>query len=503
MATLVIDSFLENVAANPERLALACHDRHLSYAELLESALRIKRLIRRHAEISSRIAVVAADDSMTYAGMLACWLAGCAYIPLNKGNPAARNEEILRSAEVPLILASAAFEAASEAATAIGIPMVSTNENDLPEPDRRIEQVTADDIAYMLFTSGSTGTPKGVPITHGNLAAFFASWDADPTCRLSADDRVLQMFELSFDLSVQCFFGPLRYGASCHVVPHRGISYLNIVKILQNERISVAVMVPSVLAYLERFFSELQLPELKHSIFAGEALLNSLTEGWSRCVPNALIQNAYGPTEATILCYIYDWEREQAAEESENGIVPIGYPMMGNGHTILDTEDQPVGPGQEGELCISGPQLTPGYWKNPTKNSEAFCNIDVDGLPTRFYRTGDLVATMPSGPLMWRMRKDFQVKIDGHRIELGEIEAHTRAFTGASLVTALARPDADGHPVLALFLEPGRRSDRELRDHLAKVLPVYMQPRHIIRLDEMPLTASGKIDRSRLIEQLV
>jgi D-alanine--poly(phosphoribitol) ligase subunit 1 len=499
-----LQRFLDIADRHPEFVALRTHDGSASYGELRARALRLAGLVSRRCEPGDRVGVVAGDDQITYTALLATWMAGCAYVPFHRANPESRATEMARDAGTRLVISGSPHPETERAVAATGGSFLVPNPGELvdgPSPAHAAHSVQDPDLAYILFTSGSTGKPKGVPITHGNLTAFLNSWAADPGYALEAGDRALQMFSLCFDLSVMCTFAPLSVGASCHVVSGKGTSYLNIARILQSDRITMATMVPSVLSYLHRFFDELRLPELRHSIFAGEALVHDLTEGWSACVPNARIQNGYGPTEATILCTLYDWERERSARESSTGIVPIGKPMAGFRAVVLDEGDRPASAGEEGELCVQGPQVMSGYWQNPERTVEAFVHAPgsssgSDASPA--YRTGDLVRADPTGSMVWLSRKDFQVKIDGHRIELGEIEAHARELAGTPDVAVVTAQGPGGGMTLALFLAGGSGSEGDLARGLEDLLPTYMQPRQIQRLPELPLNSNGKVDRPAL-----
>ena len=235
----------------------------------------------------------------------------------------------------------------------------------------------------MFFTSGTTGVPKGVPIRHSNLAAFMHAVLDESEYGFNADDRFLQMFELTFDLSVMSFLVPMCIGASCHVVPDRGISSLNIAGLLEEREISVALMVPSVLSYLRRYFAELSFPHLRHSLFCGEALSHQLTAEWSRCVPAAEIRNVYGPTEATIFCTEFEWQEPVSADaerQRHRAHRPNAFPEQDA--VILDSAGRPVAAGERGELALLGTQLAAGYWRDAEQTAAAFITVR-DGVESR------------------------------------------------------------------------------------------------------------------------
>lgn len=501
MPDSLLSRIVKTATTSPDRLALECRDGTMTYGELLAAAQGVARQLPDAFAQPRRIGIVAGDDCITYAALLGIWLAGHAYTPLNKANPARRNEEIIRDAGLSAVLSSEPFPTAEDAARQAGCPWMAL-ERDAPtgeaRPGESESSADPERLAYILFTSGTTGRPKGVPIRHRHLDHFAAAIEADSCYRLTAADRWLQMFELGFDLSAMCIFVPWSLGASVHVVPHKGISYFNVYRTLASANITVALMVPSVLSYLSRFFDEMNLPALRYSLFCGEGLPQALAEGWADCVPNALIQNTYGPTEATILCYVYRWEAARARAQAVNGIVPIGHPVSGMGGLILDSEGHEAAPGVPGELCLYGAQVTDGYWNDPQKSEAAFFQRTLHGERHLCYRTGDLASRLPDGEMVWRGRTDHQVKIDGHRVELAEIEAHAREVCDSAAVAAVAPTSRDGHYQIVLFVEGGGTGIDDIASALALRLPAYMRPSVIRRLEDLPLNANGKIDRPRL-----
>lgn len=501
----LLTRILESAPQHAARTALVCYDGQFSYAELLGAAHAVAARITELVDAPARIGVVADDDRMTYAALLGCWLAGAAYTPLNTANPERRNREILEDAGLQAVISSRDHPAARAAAHAAGCPWIEAA--NLPQPRNtfgpgpepaQAPRMDADRLAYILFTSGTTGRPKGVPIRHTHLASFADAWLSDGCYAMSADDRFLQMFDLGFDLSVMNIFVPWALGASVHVVPHRGAFFLNVYRTLAESEATVAMLVPSVLSYLSRFFDEISLPALRYSLFCGEALPHSLAERWAACVPNAVIQNTYGPTEATIFCYAYRWDRAESAARAVNGIVPIGTPVHGMGGVILDETGAEVADGTVGELCLYGAQVAGEYWDDAERTAAAYFTRLIDGRPVTCYRTGDLASRDPDGTVFWRGRTDHQVKIDGHRIELAEIEAHGREISDASAVAAVVQRTEAGHPRLVLFLEGGAMPVDAVAEALGARLPGYMRPTAIHRLDALPLNANGKIDRNAL-----
>jgi acyl-coenzyme A synthetase/AMP-(fatty) acid ligase len=261
-------------------------------------------------------------------------------------------------------------------------------------------------------------------------------------------------------------------------------------------------MVPSILAYLRPYFEDIRLEKLRHSVFCGEALYEDIIREWSRCIPNARIQNVYGPTEATIFCLSYDWTPAQREGKSVNGIVSIGKPMKHTKVIIVDERLNAVKQGEQGELCLAGGQLSPGYWNNPQKNQEAFFTPATDETLV-YYRTGDSAYVDGDGDFVFCARIDHQVKIQGYRVELHEIEHYARQHGRCGSVAAVAYRNQLGSTSIHLFLEGGHEHAGTLLDFLKTRLPHYMIPSGVTSLERLPLNDNGKIDRGKLAQLLV
>ncbi len=487
------------------RTALATREGRYSYSELYGSVGAIQRTLETGGESVGRsadslIGVMTGDDIGTYASILAILATGAGYVPMSRTYPASRIQQILDQAGIRRVLTSGPQPALTEAvkSSRTAIEVLDVEGFDAGDGPIAFAERSKDDIAYVFFTSGSTGRPKGVPITFRNLDAFFEVLLEGPDYRFSADDRFLQMFSLTFDLSVMSLFTPLAVGGCCCVVPEAGIAWLQAVETLRNEECTVALMVPSVLGYLERYFGEIDLPKLRLSLFAGEALPQSLVAGWSRCVPNATIRNEYGPTEATIFCSSYEWSEETSVREAYQGVVPIGKMYPGMEARLVGEDGLEVAEGEQGELCVAGDQVMTGYYRDAERTAEAFVELDEEEGARVFYRTGDLCFRNKHGDLVYCGRLDSQVKVQGHRVELGEIEHFAREHVGHPFVAAILPQGGAAAMSIALFVQGAGEALDGLRELLAEKLPTYMVPREIRAVEAMPLNLNGKIDRPAL-----
>ncbi|MCK5691780.1 MAG: amino acid adenylation domain-containing protein [Bacteroidales bacterium] len=474
--------------------AFFINERHYSYENLAALVSGIRSEIQRTSIDSRTIGLVTNDDIETYASIIAIWLEGYAYVPLHPHHPVERGEEIIQQAEIDLLMDSSP--------TPVFPAMRILNSKDLPFDGLNLEPLILPDtdLAYILFTSGSTGKPKGVPITRGNLGAFMkAFWETG--IQVDEKDRCLQAFDLTFDVSVQAFLVPLVKGACVYTIPHDQIKYSYASELLEDQRLTFCVMAPSMVRFFKPYFEEIDLPDIRYNILTAEASALDLVEEWSACVPNAEIFDFYGPTEATIYCTYSRFYRE-AVNKELNGMLSIGKPLFGVTAIITDEKGDIQPTNQKGELCISGDQVTPGYWKNPDKNAESFFEKEVDGLTKRFYKTGDLCFFDPDGDIMYAGRLDFQVKIQGYRIELGEIEHHAREIIHGENVVALSYENRVGSHEIAMFVEGGRSDFEDLKKQLKLRLPSYMIPSKIMGIDHFPLNSSDKVDRKALKKQI-
>jgi amino acid adenylation domain-containing protein len=489
----ILSRFIDYSARFREQPAICVEDISYTYGELNRLARGIAALLRvNRVRPGDRVGIFTENSVHTYASILGILSCGACYVPVNPDNPVERTRGIMADAGIKVLLYAEDESRARELCAPWGSGCRPLSNRVTPDAgELNPGDVVVGDLCYLLFTSGTTGKPKGVPIYHRNLSAFLNMMLETGRYDFKASDRFLQMFELTFDLSVFSFLVPWSVGAAVYPIPRKDMAYLEVAETLQAKAITVALMVPSVINYLRPYFREICLPSMRYSLFCGEALYHETLSSWAQCVPNAKIENLYGPTEATIFCLRYEWQRGEPPHPQGSGIVPIGTPMEGMRAFKMDE----AGPGGEGELCLSGDQVTTGYWNDPVKTGEVFGMTD-DG--ERFYRTGDLCKVDRAGNFLYLGRMDGQVKIDGHRVELEEIEFHARAFCEDKPVVASVGTTETGAHFIRVFVETDTDVKRGLTEHLKKHLPEYMVPREIIAVRRFPLNSNGKTDRKAL-----
>ncbi|MCW3085627.1 MAG: hypothetical protein JWP12_2993 [Bacteroidetes bacterium] len=476
----------QTVLQFPEANALFINDRFYTYRQFWNVVKNVYAQIPQ-TTVFSRIGIYCNDDVYTYAAIIAVNLYGAAYVPLNKKYPVERTKIIAQESGLELLLISA--ESADVKAIAGNFKIINIGKAaEKPSSTIDLEKINTNNrTGYILFTSGSTASPKGVPVLNENINSFFNYYLAN--YNFNECDRFLQVYELTFDVSVFSFFMPLLAGACCYVLPDTGIKFLKTVEYLEQHKITVVSMVPGVLTYLEKYLTEIRLPELRYSFFSGDALYHSLAVKWNRSVTNAVIHNFYGPTETTIVCTRYIFDEEQSAKESVNGIVPLGKAFEGMEFLIVDEDNKQV---EKGELCFAGTQVIPGYLNDAYE--EQFFNYKEK----RYYKTGDVAAVNEYGNLVFYGRTDDQVKINGYRVELKEVGAAIEKVSGAAC-TVLAIKDQHERNILCAFLVLNEINKAELTAALSAVLPGYMIPQEFIAVAEFPLNLNGKIDKNKLI----
>ncbi len=489
----IINQFLNSINEFGSRNAFCIKGEFYSYNQLYDRVLAIRKALIGGGKFSDSQAVglVINDDIETYASIFAIWLEGKYYVPLHPSWPIDRCKDIIDQVEIQCILDSS-DEFRYEGNVIMTSNLTSTNEI--------LDEITPcgdDQIAYILFTSGSTGKPKGVPIKRGNLASFVeAFWNMG--LEITEEDRFLQSFELTFDLSVFSYLIPLLKGACVYTVPSNVIKYGYISELLEDYDLTVALMAPSTINYLRPYFDEVEAKGLRYSLFCGEALHEDVTAEWAQCASNARIFNVYGPTEDTIFCTYYEFQRNKP-NKSHNGILSIGKTMTSGGVAILDDEGKEVKKGELGELVLFGKQLFDGYWKNEEKTKEVFIDAP-DG--TRYYKSGDLCYYDEDSDIMYSGRKDFQAKIQGFRVELGEIEFHAREILDNTNVVCVVYENQQQLTEIAMFVESQEFDTKDMLSKMREKMPPYMIPTKVLFEPKFPLNINGKIDRKALKAKL-
>ncbi|MBQ6226486.1 MAG: AMP-binding protein [Bacteroidaceae bacterium] len=488
----VLEPVIANIQKFADRNAFLIDNKFYTYSQFGDVISKIRDAISMVNHKNPIIGLVINDDIETYASIIALWLEGCAYVPLNPGWPIERCLDIINQVKLDLIIDSSPITRYNDLNVINPINLLYSR------PNYQIrENIDDDETAYILFTSGSTGKPKGVQITRGNIAAFVDSMDKIGL-NISEVDCCLQPFELSFDFSVSSYLIPLIKGACIFTIPKKATKYIYIAALLADYKLTVLQMVPSMIRNLLPYMDELELKSVRYNILCGEALTGKIIREWHRGNPSMVSYNMYGPTENTVFCTYYMISEDNVENPlAGNDIVSIGKSFKNCGLLLLDENDKIItSRNVEGELCLCGKQLTPGYWENPRENASQFLEIE----DVRYYRTGDICYLGSNNNLMFVSRKDYQVKINGFRVELGEIENRYTELSGGRFCIAIPFADFNGNTELAIVVEGEEYDLKEHKIALSKLLPPYEIPSKWLFMKSLPVNQNGKIDRKKIKE---
>ncbi|WP_077080372.1 non-ribosomal peptide synthetase [Mycobacterium numidiamassiliense] len=471
-------------ALSPDAVAVVYEGREYTYREIDEESNRVMHwLIEQGIGTEDRVAVLLDKSPELVITGLGILKAGAVYLPVDPTYPEDRVTFILEDADAKLVLRE---------------PISSLKDYPVNEPAALIRPLGPQNTAYLIYTSGSTGLPKGVPVSHAPIAEYFV-WFGDEY-KVDETDRLLQVASPSFDVSMGEIFGTLICGARL-VIPRpdglRDIGYLT--ELLRREGITSMHFVPSLLGLFLSLPGVKQWRTLRRVPIGGEALPGEIADKFHATF-DALLYNFYGPTETVVNCTSYPVQGAQGAR-----VVPIGRPKINTQVYLLDDALQPVPVGVIGEIYVGGTHVAHGYHRRPGLTAERFV-ADPFTPGARLYRSGDLARRNAEGDIEFVGRADEQVKIRGFRIELGEIAAAISVdpSVGQAVVLAVDLPGLGKS--LVGYVTPADGGSTEtieverIRARVAAALPDYMTPAAYVVLDEIPITAHGKIDRAALPE---
>jgi mycobactin peptide synthetase MbtE len=473
----------KRAATTPDAVAVVYEGRQYSYRELNEEANRLAHwLIERGIGTEDRVAVVLDKSPELVITALGVLKAGAVYLPIDPTYPEDRLAFILDDAAAELVLREA-------------VPDLTTYSCTDPVDDELIRPLDPHNTAYVIYTSGSTGLPKGVPVPHAPIAEYFV-WFGD-AYQVDETDRLLQVASPGFDVSIAEIFGLLICGGRL-VIPRpdglRDIGYVT--DLLQREGITSMHFVPSLLGLFLSLPGVNQWRTLRRVPVGGEALPGEIADKFHATF-DALLYNFYGPTETVVNTTSYRVQGHQGTR-----IVPIGRPKINTQVHLLDAFLQPVPAGVIGEIYIGGTHMAHGYHRRPSLTGERFI-ADPFSCGARLYRSGDLARRDADGDIEFIGRADEQVKIRGFRIELGEVAAAISVdpTVGQAVVVAAELPQL-GRSLVGYVTPAEGGADavdvERIRARVAAALPDYMTPAAYVVLDEIPITAHGKIDRDAL-----
>lgn len=497
MQNNVLDYLNEIVRRKPGKTAYSNGDNALSFQEVYDLSRGVGSFLHGKGIYKKPVVVFMKKSPAEVAAFFGVVAGGDFYVPIDEEMPAGRIQLILDNVQSPLILCDretletartfrigegelALFEEASRC----GIDDAALEEI----RDRAIDT----DPIYIVFTSGSTGIPKGVAACHRSVIDYIER--LSEILNFDEDTVFGNQSPLYFDACLKELYPTLKFGATTYLIPRELFSVpVKLVEYLNTYGINTICWVVSALTMISAFgtFDTVKPRFLRTVAFGSEVFPIRQFRIWREALPGAAFTNLYGPTECTGMCCYYRVEREFGEDEA----IPIGRPFPNREVLLLTPEGKLAGEGQEGEICVRGTALTLGYYNDPARTAESFVQNPLNtAYPERIYRTGDIGRYNEAGELVFVSRKDYQIKHMGHRIELGEIEVNVDMLPDIRMAACIY--DAGKSKIVLYYV--GDATEKELAAVLKTKLPRYMLPNRIFRLDAMPFTANGKIDRVTL-----
>ena len=479
--------FEEQVKKSPNNVALVCENDKMSYSELNIKSNQLAYTLRRKGVKPDSIVGIMVERSFEMIiGILGILKAGGAYVPIDPEYPEERIKFMLKDSGMKILLTQSHLDSSVIfCGEKINLDKINLYEGTY----KNLSTISNPrDIAYVIYTSGSTGKPKGVIVEHGNIVNFI-NCQIQRTYKMTEQDRVLQSSPISFDPSIEQIFIALLSGASLYLIDTERLLDINKFHMfMRNNAITYLYHVPS---YLKNINFE-ELTDLRVVVSGGEACPVSLAKSLNGKFE---AYNGYGPAEATVKSAMY-LINPKLIETS----VPIGKPVSNASIHIVDKNGKLQPLCIPGEICISGFGVARGYLNHPELTDEKF--VSNPFFPNeRMYCTGDLAKWLPDGNIEFLGRIDHQVKIRGFRIELGEIENQLLEMEIVKEAIILAKEDESGDKCLCAYIVVSEDiAVSEVQRYLSQNLPNYMIPSYIVKLENMPLNPSGKVDRELLPE---
>ncbi len=494
--------FEEQVQITPNAIALTQDGKSLTYQALETKANQVANyLIDLGVENAENIGVITDRGFDMIIAMYGILKAGGAYVPIDPTYPIDRQKYILENSNASKILVDHDYQVISDMKEKVQGIRLDSESIKISSSESPNLIKNSQDLAYTIYTSGSTGRPKGVMIEH-HSAVNLINW-VNKKFDVGQGDRLLFITSMCFDLSVYDIFGTLACGATVVIAKKDQVEDPErLMSLMIKEKITFWDSVPTTMNYLvdmiETSETDYQQTDLRLVFMSGDWIPVTLSNRIKKYFPNAQNISLGGATEGTVWSNYYPIE---TVEEDQISI-PYGVPIDNNFFYILDDFGNPVPKGVAGELHIGGVGVARGYANDEQKTSAQFVKDPYSRLPdAMMYKTGDLGRLMPDGNMEFLGRKDFQVKIRGFRVELGEIENQLQLIPQVHRAIVLAKGDNNHSKFLCAYVvESESISNDEIKRLIGEHLPDYMIPSVIIRIDQVPITANGKIDRKALPE---
>ncbi|MBN1050267.1 hybrid non-ribosomal peptide synthetase/type I polyketide synthase [Clostridium botulinum] len=491
----IVRLFEEQVEKTPNRVAVECGILRLTYKELNQRANSLAVILREKGVCANSIVGIMADRSLEMVvAIIGILKAGAAYLPIDPHYPEDRIQYMLENSNASIVLTNGegnlSYAYKGEVLNINSSYLYSNNNDNLGLDE------SGEDLVYVIYTSGTTGKPKGVMVKRNSFVNLVDWYIKD--FQFSEKDNVLLLASISFDLAQKNIYAPLLTGGKLVLIKENFIDYRDVVDIIKKSEVTVVNCTPSAFNPILNFDvsnNYKSISSLRCVFLGGESIkLKPMEEWMNSSAYNAEVINTYGPTECTDIATYYRIKNEDIGSLNS---VPIGKPINNVRIYIIDKFGRELPIGIPGELCIGGVGVSRGYYNDMNLTNEKFvCYDNLSG--TKVYRTGDLAKWLDDGNIELLGRMDYQVKIRGFRIETGEIESKFLEINGIkeAVVTDVGN---DGDKFLCVYYIGDINYDtKDLINELKINLPEYMVPLYYVKLEAMPLTSNGKIDRKSL-----
>lgn len=492
--------FLEKTAEKAaDKTAVVCQKDSICWAKLLENSKKAGTSLAKVTNKNMPIPVLMEKSIETLEMFFASLYAGCFYVLINPQLPKSRIEQILSVTEAEIIITDDSNKALAEE-VAKKQKILFTNELlncDINQPlldEIRSAALDIDPI-YANFTSGSTGVPKGVLVSHRSVIDFINIFDEEFS--IDENDIIANQAPFDFDVSVKDIYSSLKTGATLVLVPKELFSSpTELLDYLCDNKITTMIWAVSALCLITTFHAlDYKVPDtVKKILFSGEVMPMKHLAQWQEHLPDATFVNLYGPTEVTCNCTYHIIDNSKDYE----GVIPIGKPFKNREVFLLDEDNKKITSiNTTGEICVKATSLALGYYNNQEQTKKHFVQNPLNNkFIDIIYRTGDLAEYDENDELIFRGRKDFQIKHMGHRIEIEEIEKAMEA--APEVERACCVFDEKKSKLYGFYI--GNIDKKELHNKMKDTLPIFMIPGALRQVEEMPLTKNGKIDRKKLLE---
>ncbi len=508
MAEIIKHHLLSSLEKHKHNDALSIGKNTWSYEQLFSPVIQLRTEFSLLFDGQQAIGVLADKSLLGYQCIIAAFIAGKTYVPLNVDYPVQRNAHIIDQAQIATIIVSPNCEQQAkqifdELDGKVNVVLLRDNQQQTTiehiacsEETEHNSMITAQ-TAYVLFTSGSTGKPKAVPISDQNIDSYLSA--ITKQYHFKTTDRFTQFFAFTFDLSIHDMLVCWLSGAC--LCPADKMGLLMPLQFAKKQRITVWFSVPSLAQtakdLLKKRFSRFRLADIRYSFFCGEALPTNIADDWLIITHDKPVINLYGPTEATIAFTAFEHSKEKT---NNNSVVSIGKTFGENSCAIFDTNGCQLTDHQSGELCLSGPQVFDGYLNSDKQFNEVFYSTNNQGKTIKWYRTGDIVSKLNDGNIKYHGRNDRQVQLKGFRVELQEVEHHLGKILPNTNIAVVAYSTLgnEEHNVLTAFVQNQKHTEAEILSLCNDVLPYYMIPENIVFLPNFPHNDSGKLDYKEL-----